>query len=114
MKGKRFVAGERVAVSIDGSQHTGSISRRLDERGKCWDVLLDDGRRHAARAVDIRRVREPYRDPTPEEIAERAAAIQNEWPESERLRRQVQQPDDRLEMRESRLWRRTAEGGLAE
>lgn len=37
----------------------------------------------------VRRVYEKHTDPTPEEIAERAAAIRAEWPEGEAERRLV-------------------------
>ena len=113
MRGKDFAAGERVVVSIDGSPYLGSISRRLDETGKRWQVRLDDGRLHDADACDVKRHREKYVDPTPEEIAERAAEIRAEWPEQLTRQRQVSKPE-RLEMQESHLWRRTPEGGLAE
>ena len=113
MRAKRFFAGDRVIVSIDGSQHTGDISRRLDETGKRWQVILDDGRLHEADACDVKRHQVKYVDPTPEEIAERAAEIRAEWPEQLTRQRQVSKPE-RLEMRESHLWRRTPEGGLSE
>ena len=113
MRGKDFRLGERVVVLIDGSQHTGSINRRVDEAGKHWQVILDDGGLYEAIASDIKRHREKYVDPTPEEIAERAAAIRDEWPEQLARQRQVIKPEP-LELSESRLWRRTSEGGLAE
>ena len=113
MRAKRFYAGERVIVSIDGSQHTGSISRRLDEAGKRWQVQLDDGRLHDANAIDIKRHREKYIDPTPEEIAERAAEIRAEWPDQLTRLRQVQK-EERLQMRESRLWQQLPKGGPVE
>jgi len=113
MRAKRFFAGDRVIVSIDDSPYLGDISRRLDEAGKYWQVRLDDGRLHDADACDVKRYREKYVDPTPEEIAERAAEIRAEWPEQLTRQRQVSKPD-RLEMRESHLWRRTPEGGLSE
>jgi len=113
MRAKDFRAGERVVVNIDGSQHTGSINRRLDEHGKRWLVILDDGRLHDADACDVKRHQVKYVDPTPEEIAERAAEIRAEWPEQLTRQRQVSKPE-RLEMRESHLWRRTPEGGLSE
>ena len=113
MRGKRFTAGERVVVSIDGSQYAGSISRRLNEAGTYWVVWLDDGRLHEAAAIDIKRHQVKYVDPTPEEIKSRTAEVQAEWPEAVRLQRQVSKPKP-LELSESRLWRRTSEGGLAE
>ena len=113
MKGKRFTASERVVVSIDGSQHTGEINRRLDEAGKRWQVQLDDGRLHDANASDIKRHREKYVDPTPEQIAERAAEIRAEWPDQLTRQRQVMK-EERLQMRESKLWQQLPKGGPIE
>lgn len=113
MRAKRFWAGERVFVNIDGSPYGGNINRRLDETGKRWQVRLDDGRLHDANAIDIKRHQVKYVDPTPEEIAERAAEIRAEWPDQLTRQRQVSKPE-RLQVRESRLWRQTPEGGLSE
>ena len=113
MRGKAFRLGERVIVSIDGSPYAGSISRRLDEVGNYWQVRLDGDVLHDAYATDIRRERHQFEELTPEELARRTAAIRAEWPEAEWTRRQVIKPD-RLELRESRLWRQTSEGGLSE
>ncbi len=113
MKGKRFTASERVIVLIDGSQHTGEINRRVDEVGKRWQVQLDDGGLHEADACDIKRHQVKYVDPTPEEIAERAAEIRAEWPDQLTRQRQVSKPE-RMQMRESRLWQQLPKGGLSE
>lgn len=113
MRGKDFRLGERVVVSIDGSPYAGSISRRLDEIGNHWVVWLDGNVIHDAHAVDIRRERQQFEELSPEELERRKAAIRAEWPEAVRLQRQVSKPD-RVELRESRLWRRTSEGGLSE
>ena len=113
MRGKDFRAGERVIVSIDGSPYAGSINRRLDDAGNYWVVWLDGNVMHDAHAVDIRRERHQFEKLTPEELARRTAEIRAEWPESVRLQRQVSKPQP-LQMRESRLWRQTSEGGLSE
>ena len=113
MRAKKFYAGERVVVSINGSQHTGTISRRLDESGKRYVLWLDDGRLHNADACNVKPYREKYVDPTPEEIAERAAEIRAEWSEQLTRQRQVQQPE-RLQMRESKLWQQLPKGGPSE
>ena len=113
MRGKDFKLGERVIVSIDGSPYAGSISKRLNEAGNYWVVWLDGDVIHWAHACDIRRERQRFEELSPEELARRTAAIRAEWPEAVRLQRQVIKPD-RLELRESRLWRRTSEGGLSE
>jgi hypothetical protein len=113
MRGKDFKLGERVVVNIDGSPYAGSISRRLNDAGTYWVVWLDGDVMHDAHAVDIRRERHQFEELTPEELARRTAAIRAEWPEAEWARRQVSKPEP-LQLRESRLWRKTPEGGLAE
>jgi hypothetical protein len=113
MRGKDFRLGERVIVNIDGSQYAGSISRRLNDNGTYWLVWLDGNVMHDAHAVDIRRERHQFEVLSPEELERRKAAIRAEWPEAVRLQRQVSKPE-RIELRESRLWQRTSEGGLAE
>lgn len=113
MKGKDFKLGERVVVNIDGSPYAGSISRRLNDEGTYWVVWLDGNVMHDAHAMDIRRERHQFEELSPEELERRKAAIRAEWPEAEWARRQVTKPD-RVELRESRLWRKTSEGGLSE
>ena len=113
MRGKDFRLGERVIVNIDGSPYAGSISKRLDETGKSWLVWLDINVMHDAYATDIRRERHQFEELTPEELERRKAEIRAEWPEAVRLQRQVSKPEP-LQLRESRLWRRTSEGGLSE
>ena len=113
MRGKDFKLGERVVVNIDGSTYAGRIHRRLNEAGTCWLVWLDGDAMHEAYATDTRRERQRFEQLTPEELERRTAAIRAEWPEAVRLQRQVSKPQP-LELSESRLWRRTSEGGLAE
>ena len=113
MRGKDFRLGERVIVSIDGSPYAGSINRRLDEAGNYWQVRLDGDVLHDAFATDIRRERQRFEELSPEELERRTAAIRAEWPEAEWTRRQVIKPEP-LQMRKSRLWRQTSEGGLSE
>ena len=113
MRGKDFRLGERVIVNIDGSPYAGSIHRRLDEVGNYWQVRLDGDVMHDAYATDIRRERHQFEELTPEELERRKAAIRAEWPEAVRLQRQVSKPQP-IELRESRLWQRTSEGGLSE
>jgi len=114
MSKKRFVIGERVVVNIDGSQHIGSISRQSDELGKRWSILLDDGSVHDANAIDIKRHRIKYVDPTPEEIAQRAAEIRAEWPEYLAIARWVDKREELVQPEPVRLWRKSRDGGLAE
>lgn len=113
MRAKNFRLGERVVVNIDGSTYAGSISRRLNEAGTYWVVWLDGDVIHWACETDIRRERQQFEELSPEELARRTAAIRAEWPEAVRLQRQVVKPEP-LQLSESRLWRRTSEGGLAE
>ena len=113
MRGKDFRLGERVIVSIDGSPYAGTIHRRVNDAGTYWIVWLDGDVVHEAYATDICRERHQFEELTPEELERRKAEIRAEWPEAVRLQRQVAKPD-RLELRESRLWRKTSEGGLSE
>ena len=113
MRGKNFRLGERVIVNIDGSPYAGSISRRLNDAGTYWVVWLDGNVMHDAHACDIRRERQRFEELTPEELARRTAEIRAEWPQEEWARRQVGKPQP-LQLTESRLWRRTSEGGLSE
>ena len=113
MRGKDFRLGERVIVNIDGSPYAGTIHRRVNDAGTYWIVWLDGDVVHEAYATDIRRERHQFEELTPEELARRTAAIRAEWPEAEWTRRQVIKPEP-LQMRESRLWRQTSEGGLSE
>ena len=113
MRAKNFRLSERVIVNIDGSTYAGSISRRLNEAGTYWVVWLDGNVMHDAHACDIRRERQRFEELTPEELARRTAAIRAEWPEAVRLQRQVSKPEP-VELSESRLWKRTPDGGLSE
>jgi|GEM_PF-3247348 len=114
MRAKNFAAGERVIVNIDGSPYEGNIGRRLDETGKRWSILLDDGMLHDANVIDVRRHRVMYVDPTPEEIAERAAEIRAEWPEQLTRARWADIREQPVQPEPVKLWQKTRNGGLAE
>ena len=76
--------GETVQVMHEGAWFFG-IVRQLwpPARGEQWryTVELDGGERILAHAADIQRQKHVRTsDPTPQEIAERAAEIRAEWP----------------------------------
>ena len=76
--------GEAVQVMHEGAWFLGVV-RQLwpPKRGEQWryTVELDGGERILANAADIQRQKHmKTSDPTPQEIAERAAEIRAEWP----------------------------------
>ena len=76
--------GEAVQVMHEGAWFLGVV-RQLwpPARGEQWryTVELDGGERIIANAADVQRQKHNFtNDPTPQEIAERAAEIRAEWP----------------------------------
>lgn len=76
--------GEAVQVMHEGAWFLGVV-RQLwpPPRGEQWryTIELDGGERIVANAGDIQRQKHNFtNDPTPQEIAERAAEIRAEWP----------------------------------
>ena len=76
--------GEAVQVMHEGAWFLGVV-RQLwpPPRGEQWKytVELDGGEQIVANAADIQRQKHNFtNDPTPQEIAERAAEIRAEWP----------------------------------
>lgn len=76
--------GEAVQVMHEGAWFYG-IVRKLwpPARGEQWQytIELDGGDQITANAADIQRQKHNFTsDPTPQEIAERAAEIRAEWP----------------------------------
>ena len=108
--------GEAVQVMHEGAWFLG-IVRQLwpPARGEQWryTVELDGGEHIIANAVDIQRQKHNFtNDPTPQEIAERAAEIRAEWPEQVRLQRMGKNPSPVVEVQEVHRCRASYLGGL--
>ena len=108
--------GEAVQVMHEGAWFFG-IVRQLwpPPRGEQWKytVELDGGELIVANAADIQRQKHNHtNNPTPQEIAERAAEIRAEWPEQVRLQRMGKNPSSVVEVQEVHRCRASYFGGL--
>ena len=108
--------GEPVQVMHEGAWFLGVV-RQLwpPKRGEQWmyTVELDGGEMIVANAADIQRQKHNFtNDPTPQEIAERAAEIRAEWPEQVRLQRMGKNPSPVVEVQEVHRCRASYLGGL--
>ena len=108
--------GEAVQVMHEGAWFFG-IVRQLwpPPRGEQWKytVELDGGELIVANAADIQRQKHNFtNDPTPQEIAERAAEIRAEWPEQVRLQRMGTNGSPDVEVQEVHRCRASYLGGL--